>query len=195
MKNKVYLVCLLLCLGSLNGIAQSFEKTNLGVKSIINSNVVEIQFYSPEIVRVIKYPAGKSFEKKSLSVVKIAESTKFISNKQGENLSLKSKSIEVVLNLTDGNVSFKTPDSKLLLNEKKAGAIFTDFNDAGAKTYSISQSFILDKKESIYGLGILQNGKMSQRNQKVHMVQNNTWDFVTFFQSDKGYGLFWDNYS
>lgn len=27
------------------------------------------------------------------------------------------------------------------------------------------------------------------------MVQNNTWDFVTFFQSVKGYGLFWDNYS
>ncbi|MDW8852164.1 glycoside hydrolase family 31 protein [Flavobacterium sp. MMLR14_040] len=195
MKNKVYLVCLLFCLGSLNGIAQSFEKTNLGVKSIINSNVVEIQFYTPEIVRVIKYPAGKSFEKKSLSVVKIAEATKFISNKQGENLSLKSKSIEVVLNLTDGNVSFKTLDSKSLLNEKKAGAVFTDFNDAGAKTYSISQSFVLDKKELIYGLGILQNGKMSQRNQKVHMVQNNTWDFVTFFQSDKGYGLFWDNYS
>src|SRR5690554_2498230 len=36
---------------------------------------------------------------------------------------------------------------------------------------------------------------MSQRNQEVHMVQNNTWDFVTFFQSVKGYGLFWDNYS
>ena len=58
----------------------------------------------------------------------------------------------------------------------------------------MNQSFVLEQDESIYGLGVLQNGKMSQRNQELHMVQNNTWDFVTF-QSVKGYGLFWDNYS
>lgn len=195
MKNKIYFLSLILCLTSLNSIAQSYEKTNLGVKSSINSTVVEIQFYSSKIVRVIKYPAGKTFEKKSLSVVKVAENTKFTIDKKGTNVSLKSSSVEAVLNLNDGTVNFKTLDGKSLLNEKKSGAVFTDFDDTGSKTYSITQSFVLDKKESIYGLGILQNGKMSQRNQKVHMVQNNTWDFVTFFQSDKGYGLFWDNYS
>jgi hypothetical protein len=42
-----------------------------------------------------------------------------------------------------------------------------------------------NKDEAIYGLGILQNGQMNQRNQEVRMVQNNTWDFVTFFQSVK----------
>src|SRR5690606_3813150 len=129
------------------------------------------------------------------SVVKTAENTKFTVAKKDTNVSLKSNTVEVVLNLSDGAVSFKTLDGKSLLNEKKSGAVFTEFNDTGSKTYNITQSFVLDKKESIYGLGILQNGKMSQRNQKVHMVQNNTWDFVTFFQSDKGYGLFWDNYS
>jgi alpha-D-xyloside xylohydrolase len=195
MIQKVYFLSLILCLTNLNSFAQSYEKTNSGVKSVINSTVVEIQFYSPEIVRVVKYPAGKTFEKKSLSVVKTAENTKFTVDKKDTNVSLKSNSVEVVLNLNDGTVNFKTPDGKSLLNEKKSGAVFTEFNDTGSKTYNITQSFVLDKKESIYGLGILQNGKMSQRNQKVHMVQNNTWDFVTFFQSDKGYGLFWDNYS
>ncbi|WP_281336451.1 TIM-barrel domain-containing protein [Flavobacterium eburneipallidum] len=195
MIQKVYLLSLLFCLTSLNSIAQSYEKTNLGVKTSINSTVVEIQFYSPEIVRVIKYPAGGSFEKKSLSVVKVAENTKFTIDKKDTTVSLKSQSVEAVLNLNDGSINFKTVDGKSLLNEKNSGAVFTNFDDAGSKTYSITQSFVLDKKESIYGLGILQNGKMSQRNQKVHMVQNNTWDFVTFFQSDKGYGLFWDNYS
>ena len=193
MIKKFYLL-LLLCF-SLTGIAQSYEKTDLGLKSTINSTVVEIQFYSPEIVRVVKYPAGKSFEKKSLSVVKTAEKTNLKIDKQDSNVSLKTKSLEVVLNLNDGSISFKKLDGKSLLNEKKSGTTFTDFDDTGSKTYTVAQSFILDKKESIYGLGILQNGKMSQRNQKVHMVQNNTWDFVTFFQSDKGYGLFWDNYS
>ncbi|NLB77963.1 MAG: DUF5110 domain-containing protein, partial [Clostridiaceae bacterium] len=40
-----------------------------------------------------------------------------------------------------------------------------------------------------------QMGKMSQRNLKLNMVQGNTDDYIPFFQSVKGYGLFWDNYS
>ncbi len=59
----------------------------------------------------------------------------------------------------------------------------------------LKQSFILDKDEPLYGLGILQNGKMSQRNQTKHLVQGNVEDVVPFVQSVKGYGLFWDNYS
>jgi len=195
MIQKIYLLSIGLFLISFNCIGQSFKKTNSGIKASINAIEVEIQFYSPEIIRVVKYPIGAHFEKKSLSVIKVAERTKFTIDEINSNLYLKSKSIEVILNLKDGKVSFKTFDGKPLLDEKVSGAIFTEFNDAGTKTHSVSQSFNLDKQESIYGLGILQNGKMSQRNQKIRMVQNNTWDFVTFFQSDKGYGLFWDNYS
>jgi alpha-D-xyloside xylohydrolase len=195
MSLKFSLLSIIICFSSIHSIAQSYEKTNLGIKTSIHNTVVEIQFYSPEIIRIIKYPAGKKIDKKSLSVIKAPQNTKFTIKKKDSIISLKSKSIEAVLNLENGRISYQTFDGKPLLKEKKSGALFTDFNDSGIKTYSVAQSFILDKKEFIYGLGILQNGKMSQRNQKIRMVQNNTWDFVTFFQSDKGYGLFWDNYS
>ncbi|WP_339814617.1 TIM-barrel domain-containing protein, partial [Zunongwangia profunda] len=72
---------------------------------------------------------------------------------------------------------------------------FTPFKDVDQDTYTVSQSFNLDPKETIYGLGILQNGKMSQRNLEVKMIQANREDYIPFFQSVKGYGLFWDNYS
>lgn len=36
--------------------AQSYMRTDLGIKSIIDSLDVEIQFYDPSIVRVIKHP-------------------------------------------------------------------------------------------------------------------------------------------
>jgi alpha-D-xyloside xylohydrolase len=36
---------------------------------------------------------------------------------------------------------------------------------------------------------------MSQRNVKLDMVHGNTDDYIPFFVSSKGYGLFWDNYS
>lgn len=189
-----YIFLLLLLIGSINSKAQ-FQRTTIGARATIDQTEIEIQFYSPGIVRVKKWPAGKTFTKESLSVIKVPEKVPFKVEMKGEELLLTSKELVTILNLKNGCISFRKTDGQSLLNEKTAGASFADFNDAGTKTFSIAQSFVLEKEEPIYGLGILQNGRLSQRNQKLRMVQNNTWDFVTFFQSIKGYGLFWDNYS
>ncbi len=175
--------------------AQSYLRTDLGVKSIIDSVDVEIQFYDPSTVRVIKHPEGACFDKKSLSVIRAPQKTELGIKEKGEELFLKSERIQIILNLRDGKISFSTPSGTPLLNEKKGGVTFTGFDDAGVKTYSVKQTFVLDKKEAIYGLGQQQHGKMEQRNLKLHMVQGNTDDYVPFFVSNKGYGLFWDNYS
>ena len=175
--------------------AQTYKKTDLGIEASINSMKVEIEFYSPSIVRILKSPEGKTFKKESLSVIKSPQKTTLGISQKGDELVLKSEKLIALLNLKNGQVSFKTLKGNLLLNEMESGAKFTDFNDAGVKTYSVSQSFQLEKDEAIYGLGIQQQGKMVKRNLKLNMVQNNTEDFVTFFQSAKGYGLFWDNYS
>jgi alpha-D-xyloside xylohydrolase len=189
-----YLFAALLAI-ALAGHAQTWKKTHLGVTAEVASAQVEIQFFSPTIVRVQKWPQGKTFVKESLSVVKSPQTVALRVTHQADVLSLKSESVEVLLNLKNGRIDFKNIKGDILLGEKEGGAALTPFNDAGVSTYRVSQSYVLDPAEAIYGLGILQNGKMSQRNQEVHMVQNNTWDFVTFFQSVKGYGLFWDNYS
>ena len=93
-----------------------------------------------------------------------------------------------------GIVSYCSKDGKSLLAEK-SGMQFIDFDDAGTKTYQVYQPFILDKEEAIYGLGQLQNGKMIQRNMTKNLIQGNVEDVSPFFQSTKGYGVFWDNYS
>ena len=180
---------------SISGKGQSYQKTDNGIKSEINSVGVEIQFFSPTIVRILKWPVGEKFTKNSFSVIKSPEKTDFSVRQTGDNLSLKSKSLTIVLNLKNGKVSFSAPSDKPLLTEKESGTTFTDFNDAGVKTYSIYQSFTLDRDEAIYGLGEQQQGKMVQRNLKLRMIQGNTDDYVPFFVSTKGYGLFWDNYS
>lgn len=196
MKSKHMYTLLLLVFSLYNtSKGQSYKQTDLGIKTVINSTEIEIQFYGSSTVRILKFPEGDEFEKKSLSVIKKPQKEIFNISEMGKEIILKSKKISVVLNLKNGQVVFKTISGEPLLNEKAYGGKFTDFIDAGDTTYSVSQSYILDENEAIYGLGILQNGKMSQRNQQVQMVQNNTWDFTTFFQSVKGYGLFWDNYS
>jgi len=193
--NRVFVLLFIILAFITHGSAQSYLKTDIGIKTSINNTDYEIQFFSPSIVRVIKWPEESCFTKKSLSVIKKPQRTEFNINLAGKNLILKSDELVVILNMNNGTVSFETPTGQQLLNEKEASTEFTKFNDAGNKTYSVSQSFALEKDEAIYGLGILQNGKMVQRDLEIYMVQNNTQDFVPFFQSTKGYGLFWDNYS
>lgn len=174
---------------------QAYQKIEAGIQCNIDSINIEIQYFNPNIVRVLKRPVDIFVDKKSLSVTKIPEKTVLDVSQNGNLLSLKSKNLIVDFDLKTGKITYSTPDGILLLTEKENGISFTSFMDVEDETYSVKQAFALDKDEAIYGLGILQKGKMVQRNQKVYMMQNNTEDFVPFFQSIKGYGLFWDNYS
>jgi len=195
MRKKYLIFVLLVITISSYSKSQIYQKTALGVKSTIDSVSIEIQFYSPSIVRVIKSREGTKYKKESLSVVKKPQKVAFDITQDSDVLAIKSESILAHLNVKSGEVSFFSFEGEPLLSEKVHGTKFTDFNDAGSKTYSVRQSFVLDKGEAIYGLGQQQKGEMVQRNQKLYMVQNNTEDFIPFFQSVKGYGLYWDNYS
>jgi alpha-D-xyloside xylohydrolase len=174
--------------------AQSYQKTAQGIKTTVNATDIEIQFYTPSMVRVIKSPQGRPFNNKSLSVIMEPGKTAFTVQQDKSNLKLKSDKLTVDLNLKSGDIAYlKAGDT--VLKEKTNGVKFTPFNDAGDNTYTASQSFALDKEEAIYGLGQHQRGNLNQRNQSYRLIQDNLEDVVPFFQSIKGYGIFWDNYS
>lgn len=176
-------------------MAQNFIRTESGIKTQISSMDIEISFLGSASVRVLKTVVGENLNKESLSVIKIPENIKLSVDQQGDVLSLKSAKLKVDIDLTSGAVSYFSLSGQKLLAEKVSGTTFTHFNDAGTNTYTVGQTFLLDKDESIYGLGQQQSGKLSQRGVKVNMIQGNTDDYVPYFTSTKGYGLFWDNYS
>ncbi len=175
--------------------AQTFRQTKQGITGTTQGMDIEIQFVSPEIVRVVKAPEGRSFTKKSLSVVKSPESMSVTTEKKGETVSLKSNAVRVDFNVETGRISFFDKQGKALFTEKDYGAQFTPFNDAGNQTFSVRQAFLLDKDEAIYGLGQQQVDDLNQRNHKHFMRQRALYASVPIIQSTKGYGMFWDNYS
>lgn len=175
--------------------AQTFRQTKQGITGTTQGMDIEIQFVSPEIVRVVKAPEGRSFTKKSLSVVKSPESMSVTTGKKGETVSLKSNAVRVDFNVETGRISFFDKQGKALFTEKDYGAQFTPFNDAGNQTFSVRQAFLLDKDEAIYGLGQQQVDDLNQRNHKHFMRQRALYASVPIIQSTKGYGMFWDNYS
>ena len=155
---------------------------------------IEVQFFAPAVARIIKSPEGVAYEKESLSVIAKPEKVSFKADIKDNKIVLNTSELSVSVDTGTGIVSYFSKDGKVLLAEK-SGMQFIDFDDAGTKTYQVYQPFILDKEEAIYGLGQLQNGKMIQRNMTKNLLQGNVEDVSPFFQSTKGYGVFWDNYS
>ena len=137
MIKKIFLIISLVSVLSVNVDAQEFKKTDFGVKTIVNLIDIEIQFYSPSTVRIIKSPEGMAFEKNSLSVIESPQKSSVIIKQSGNELIVSSEKIQVNLNLKNGKISFLTAGRKPMLNEKEGGVEFTDFNDAGNKTYSV----------------------------------------------------------
>ena len=191
----VGLVLMLCSAGTL--MAQEVIRTEHGVKLEVPDGTFrcEVQFYTPSIVRVVKYPQAEMPEEKSLAVVLAPEEVKFNVKVADDVVTLKSSELTVTLDKQGGTVAFADKQGAPLLAEQGAPSFKPCENEVDKGYYRVRQAFRLDKEEAIYGIGQLQTGKMNQRNQQKYLIQSNLEDSSPFFQSIKGYGLYWDNYS
>lgn len=194
MKKTLLTVLSLLCLCLPCG-AQTYRKTAQGVKTTAQGMDVEVEFYSPSVVRVYKTPEGVPYGKKSLVVTREPGKTPVEFDESGTNVRIKSACVQVELNPSTGGICFYDAAGRKLLKDKDYGTQFTPFDDAGTPSYNVRQAFLLDKDEVIYGLGQQQTGKVNQRNQKLFLRNSNMNICIPFVHSVKGYGLYWDNYS
>lgn len=194
-KKLSLLLVIALCTSWTGANAQAFQRTAQGIKSNVQGLNVQVEFYSPDIVRVYKTPENRNVQKESLSVIKAPQNVDVSINDQGEIVKMISNALQVHYNTKTGRVSFSDLNGKSLFTEKDYGTQFTPFNDAGNQTFSVRQAFLLDKDEAIYGLGQTQTGQMNQRGQKYYMRQFPLYAYIPILQSTKGYAVFWDNYS
>ena len=142
---------------------------------------VKIEFFTPSIVHIVKGQPTKS-----LVITAKPEQVEVI--KQGNTW----KSSELMVKYDPAMMSFTfcTAKGRVLLREQGWSTIRQNLEE-----FKVSQTFLLDKDEAIYGLGTIQNGKMNRRGEHKRMEQSNLEDFQNVLQSVKGWGLYWENYS
>ena len=139
---------------------------------------VKIEFFTPSVVHVVKYP-GQPVTPESKVIIAKPQEVKL--TRKGSTTS--SSQLSVKLDEKTGCITFLDAKGKVLLREK-------------SHTFApLNQTFTLDKGEAIYGLGTIQNGKMNRRGEHKRMEQSNLEDFQNVIQSIKGWGLYWDNYA
>ena len=154
-----------------------------------------VTFYTPQTVRIQKGADGGVVQRRhSFVVTAKPEAVKVKTKTQDGVITYASSALRVSVNTATGQVSFANAKGQLLVSEGDyALTPITDGPDSGR--YRVSQSWLMDKDEPLYGVGMIQNGKMNLRGEDRLMMQSNLEDFANVFQSLKGYGIYWDNYS
>lgn len=141
---------------------------------------VKVEFFTPSIVHIVKGQPTKT-------LVITAKPEQVDVTHKGNTWQ---SSDLIVKQDASGNLTFLTSKGKVLLREDGWSLIRKTIDE-----WQVSQTFILDKDEAIYGLGTIQNGKMNRRGEKKRMEQSNLEDFQNVLQSIKGWGIYWENYS
>ncbi len=175
--------------------AQTFQRTAQGAKGSTQGMDIQVEFYSPTIVRVYKTPEGVPYKKESLVVTKTPSSTAVEYKQEAKQLTLKSEALKVEVNPQTGGIRFFTAAGAPLLADKDYGTQFTPKNDAGTPSYTIREGFLLDKDEAVYGVGQVMDNHFNRRNSSHHMQNENMFTYSPYFMSIKGYAVYWDNYS
>ncbi len=174
--------------------AQQWQQTKNGACCQLQDVTTDVCFLSDEIVRVRKW-TGKQPEEGSLVVTMQPQSELLlkVSEKKG-CLNISSRQLTVTIDQKTGFVRFATRKGVTLLNEGKC-AIEPIREGVDNGNYRVSQTFAIGADEPIYGVGLMENGKLSQRGEDRLMIQSNLEDYQNVVQSLRGYGLYWDNYS
>lgn len=151
----------------------------------------EITFYTPRTVHVVK-AKGDVSDWKSQVVIVAPEKVKVRKAVAGGTTTYMTSALTV--KVEQGRVSFYDNQGRLLTAEGESTFTpITEGPDKGA--WRVKQTFSVEPDEGIYGIGLVQNGKMSLRGENRRMEQSNLEDYAHIYQSIKGYGIYWENYS
>ena len=158
------------------------------------NQTVNVEFYSPSIVRVVKsVTPDAAKQKKSYSVILKPQQVKGVSRRDsGDTISVKSAFITMTFNKRTGEIAFLSKEGQPLLRDTKT-TLDARLDAANKGKYRIRQCFRLADDEAVYGLGQLRDTHMSQRDRHVELWNHNTYIAIPYFTSEKGYGVYWDN--
>lgn len=165
-----------------------------GAQVRVGDYVCDVEFLTPTIAHITKIKEGHPISHKSL-VVTLGPEEGLKTRKRDSETSVEISSDRLTASINKGNglITFSANGQILLREQAFSLEERTEGNDSSA--FISRQVFTLDEGEAIYGLGILQDGKMSRRGTHRYMIQSNTEDFQNVIQSVKGWCLYWDNYS
>jgi alpha-D-xyloside xylohydrolase len=167
-----------------------------GVTLRIPSGIMRVELCGDRVVHVVASRTSELPTPRVPVVLQPCRASNLEVKTDTKNLNIYSPAITVTIDVTNGAVTFKSKDGKLLLAEPKEGGKAFDVPSIfEMKTWKVQQSFLSPSDELQYGLGQHQEGIFNIRGVPIRLSQANTNISVPFLLSSKGYGLLWNNAS
>lgn len=189
MKNfKSVLILLSLIFFSIGVNAENSASISTQTKGM----TIDVEFITPQIIRVLKYPGNTVPNIESLVVLKQPENVEAKCYTEGVDKILSTKDVSAILDTVTGTVTFKNDKGNTIVSESSTSFIPEDKKDY----YNVRTSFLLDPEEPIYGIGQVMDGEFNRRGSRHHLQNENMFTYSPYFMSPtKGYAIYSDNYS
>ncbi len=186
--NRIF-ISFLLSIGVLTASAQESP-----YRVDVQHQRMELQWYSPAIIRIRILPDSTLPAAASLSVTAVPLRVESHAVRSGDTLILSTRRMTVLLNTRDGGIRFTDKRGRLFLAAPGPGAGTFERGNPG-EGFSVRQQFTLSDGEGIYGLGQFEDPIVNYRGKDILLEQANRTAVNPFLVSTGGYGILWDNCS
>jgi alpha-D-xyloside xylohydrolase len=164
-----------------------------GVTLTLSPGRLRVQVCADDIIRIAYTTASSIPAKTSLSVSATWGTPSFCVTESAGTLTIATSRMKVKVAESSGLVTYTDLSDNLLVSESSKGLKATTVE--GVATNTVQAAFNSPASEALFGLGQHQDGVMNRKGSTLHMLNANTQIQIPVLVSNKGYGLFWDNYS
>jgi alpha-D-xyloside xylohydrolase len=174
--------------------SEAFTVDAGGVTFTVNGATLRLQVCKEDIIRVAYTSAPTLPDKSSLSISNSWEPPPpFCVTEAMGIATITTAQLKTRVNELTGVVTFSDADDNVILAEDSKR--LTAATVEGVNTFRVETVFNSPADEALFGLGQHQDSVMNLKGARQHLENVNTQINLPLLVSNRGYGVFWDNYS
>ena len=174
-------------------VGGSYSVDATGVTFTLSAGRLRLQVCKEDVIRV-EYATGSSFPNKaSLSISNTWGTPTFCVAENAGIVTITTSRMKAKVSTSTGVISYTDSSDNLVLSEDSKTV--TPATVEGVSTYRLQTVFNSPANEALFGLGQHQDSVMNRKGTTRHILNANTEINIPLLVSNKGYGIFWDNYS
>jgi alpha-D-xyloside xylohydrolase len=174
-------------------VNEAYDVDERGITFNLTDGLARVEVCKEDIFRV-KYTVESAFpEKTSLSVDKEWATPSFCVAEDAGTVTITTLRMKAKVELTSGLVTYVDLNDGVILSEDDKS--MTPATVEGVSTHRIETVFDSPADEALFGLGQHQDSVMNRKGTTRRILNVNTEINIPVLVSNKGYGVFWDNYS
>ncbi|KYF76621.1 hypothetical protein BE11_10645 [Sorangium cellulosum] len=164
-----------------------------GVTFNLEGGLLRLEVCNESIIRVQYATAPSLPDKTSLSVNNTWGTPSFCVTESSGIVTITTSRLKASVDTTSGLVTYADLNDDVLLSEDSK--TLTPVTVEGVSTNRVETVFDSPADEALFGLGQHQDGVMNRKGTTRRILNVNTEINIPMLVSNRGYGVFWDNYS